>query len=93
MNLQFDWDPIKAKLNASKHQISFEEACRIFDDPLFITVLDQEHSDDEYRYISIGLSNRSRLLLVAHTDRNGSIRIISARKVTKNERRFYEEGQ
>jgi uncharacterized DUF497 family protein len=55
--------------------------------------LDVEHSDDEERYITLGLSQRNRLLLIAHTDREGAIRIISARKATKNERGFYEEAQ
>jgi hypothetical protein len=69
--------------------VSFEEAGTIFDDPLFITFLDEEHSIDKERYITIGLSERERLSLVAHTDRQGHIRIISARKATGNEQRFY----
>jgi Uncharacterized protein conserved in bacteria len=56
------------------------------------TVIDEEHSSDEERYITIGLSNMNRLLLVAHTERNEGIRIISARKATKNEEKFYEEA-
>ncbi|MEA3396079.1 MAG: BrnT family toxin [Chloroflexota bacterium] len=92
MNLEFEWDPLKAKINLQKHQVSFEEAFTIFDDPLFITFLDEEHSIDEERYITIGLSQRQRLLLVAHTNHQGHIRIISARKATRNEQRFYEEG-
>ena len=92
MNLDFEWDPPKAKINLQKHQVSFEEAGTIFDDPLFIIFLDEEHSIDEEHYITIGLSRRQRLLLVAHTNRQGHIRIISARKATRNEQRFYEEG-
>jgi uncharacterized DUF497 family protein len=93
MNQQFEWDPVKARLNSAKHGISFEEASTVFDDPLFITFLDEEHSTDEERYITLGLSKSNALLLVAHTDREGTIRIISARKATKNERRFYEEAE
>ena len=93
MNQQFEWDPVKARLNLTKHEISFEEASTVFDDPLFITFLDEEHSTDEERYITLGLSNSNTLLLIAHTDREGTIRIISARKATKNERRFYEEAE
>jgi len=91
MTLQFEWDPNKATRNVEKHQVSFEEAATVFDDPLFITVIDEEHSVEEERYITIGLSQRGRLLLVAHTDRAGRIRIISARKATKREERFYAE--
>ena len=82
----------KAASNLKKHRVSFGEASTIFDDPWFVTFLDEEHSMDEDRYITIGLSTRSRLLLIAHTDRGGQIRIISARKATSNERKFYEEG-
>jgi uncharacterized DUF497 family protein len=91
MSLRVDWDPDKATSNLRKHQVSFEEAGSVFDDPLLITFLDLQHSYDEDRYITIGLSNLNRLLLIAHTDQNGLIRIISARKVTNNERRIYEE--
>ena len=92
MNPQFEWDPEKAKVNLQKHQVDFEEACTLFDDPQFIAFLDEEHSADEERYITIGLSNKNRLLMVAHTDRNNHIRIISARKVTKHEEKFYQEA-
>lgn len=88
-----EWDTDKAKANLRKHTISFEEACSVFSDPILITVLDEEHSFDEDRYITIGLSNQNRLILVAHAERRGVIRIISARKVTKNEQKFYTEGQ
>ena len=93
MKVTVEWDPVKAEANLKKHRVSFEEASTVFDDPLFITFLDVEHSIDEERYITLGLSRRSRLLLIAHTDREGAIRIISARKATKNERRFYEEAE
>jgi uncharacterized DUF497 family protein len=92
MKPHFDWNPEKAKANLRKHQIDFEEASTIFDDPQFITFLDEEHSADEERYITIGLSNKNRLLMVAHTERNDQIRIISARKVTNREEKFYQEA-
>ena len=92
MSLQFEWNPEKAKSNLKKHQVNFEEASTVFDDPMFITFLDEEHSLDEERYITIGFSRSNRLLLVAHTDHQGQIRIISARKATKHEQKFYEEG-
>jgi uncharacterized DUF497 family protein len=93
MKPRFEWNPDKADRNLRKHGISFEEAGTVFDDPLFITVLDEEHSVDEERYITVGLSGMGRLLLIAHTDRQGAIRIISARIATKRERRFYEESR
>lgn len=93
MKVIVEWDPVKAEINLKKHQVSFEEASTVFDDPLFITFLDVEHSDDEERYITLGLSQRNRLLLIAHTDREGIIRIISARKATNKERRFYEQAE
>ena len=72
MKVTVEWDPVKAEINLKKHQVSFEEASTVLDDPLFITFLDVEHSDDEERYITLGLSQRNRVLLIAHTDREGS---------------------
>lgn len=89
----FEWDPEKAQRNIRKHDVGFDEASSVFEDPIFITVLDEEHSDDEERYITIGFSNKTRLLLVAHAERGNQIRIISARKATKNEEKFYEETE
>lgn len=89
--LQFEWDPEKAEKNLKKHGVSFEEASTIFYDPQFISFLDEEHSADEERQITIGLSAKSKLLMVAHTERGKRIRIISARKATKNEEKFYNE--
>jgi uncharacterized DUF497 family protein len=88
----FEWDPDKAEKNISKHDVDFDEASSVFDDPMFITFLDEEHSIDEERYITIGSSNKGRLLLVAHAERSDRIRIISARKATKNEEKFYQEA-
>lgn len=92
MRPQFEWNPEKAKVNLQKHQVDFEESKTIFDDPQFITFLDDEHSTDEERYTTIGLSNKNSPLIVAHTDCNDHIRIISARKVTKHEEKFYQEA-
>ena len=92
MTTRFDWDLEKARSNLKKHQVDFEEASTVFDDPQFITFLDEEHSTDEERYITLGLSNKGRLIMAAHTERNNPIRIISARKATKNEEKFYQEA-
>jgi uncharacterized protein len=89
---QFEWDTDKAAKNWRKHEVEFEEATTVFADPMFITVIDAEHSEDEERYISIGLSTLGRLLLVSHTDRAAKIRIISARKATRKEAKFYAEA-
>ena len=93
MSLRFEWTPDKAANNFKKHEVSFEEAATVFDDPAFITLLDEAHSYDEERYLTIGLSSANRLLLIAHTEREEQIRLISARKATKNERQFYEEDR
>lgn len=89
MKPEFEWNKDKAEKNVVKHHVSFDEAMSVFDDPIFISVVDEEHSIDEERYISIGLSKNGRLLMVAHTDRDGRIRIISARRTTKKEEEFY----
>ncbi|RJP80753.1 MAG: BrnT family toxin [Candidatus Zixiibacteriota bacterium] len=90
--MQFEWDPTKAHTNLIKHGVSFEEATTVFGDTLSLTVTDPIHSTGEARYITIGLSKLSRLLVVAHSDRGDRIRVISARPATKGERRTYEEG-
>ena len=91
MGLKFEWHKKKAAQNLRKHNVSFDEAKTVFDDEMFISVVDEEHSDDEERYITIGMSFLARLLMVAHTDREKRIRIISARKATKHEEDFYTE--
>jgi uncharacterized DUF497 family protein len=93
MPLKFEWDPEKAEHNLDKHRVSFPEAATVFADPLSMTFYDPDHSVDEERYITIGHSGSDQLLMVAHTDREDSIRIISARKATRRERRSYEEQQ
>ena len=87
----FEWNADKAARNVEKHRVSFEEAATVFDDPLFITFVDDEHSTNEERYITIGMSKRGRLLMLAHADRGNRIRIISARRATKKEEQFYAE--
>jgi len=89
--MNFEWDPRKAESNLRKHALSFSEAVTIFNDELSITVSDPDHSKEEDRYITIGWSNRARLIMVSHTDRNNRIRIISARELTQTERKAYEE--
>lgn len=83
--LIFEWDPKKARRNLEKHGISFEEASTVFGDPNAITIYDDEHSDDEDREITIGFSAKVRIIVVSHTDRDGKIRIINARKATRTE--------
>ena len=92
MASEVGWDPAKANRNIGKHGVTFEEASTVFDDPLLITVIDAEHSIGEDRYITIGRSHQDRLLLVAHADPMGRIRIISARPVTRREEQFYAES-
>jgi uncharacterized DUF497 family protein len=92
MKYNFDWDDEKAKTNLKKHRVDFDEASTVFGDPLFISFLDEEHSIGEERFITIGLSIKKRLLIVAHTERAERVRIISARKATKNEENFYSEA-
>ena len=88
--MQFEWDPKKAKQNIRKHGISFDEAVTVFYDPLSATFDDPDHSLEEQRYITIGLSSQNHLLLVAHAERGEPIRIISARPATAHERKKHE---
>ena len=88
--MEFEWDPLKAEDNLKKHGVDFTEAATVFGDPLSITYSDPDHSLDEDRYIIIGSSSANRLLIVAHTDRDESTRLISAREVTSRERKLYE---
>lgn len=90
--MNFEWSLEKAALNLKKHDISFQEASTVFNDPLSVTFPDPDHSISENRYVIIGISRFGQLLVVAHTDREDRARIISARKATRKERRFYEEG-
>jgi uncharacterized DUF497 family protein len=90
--LLFDWDPIKARKNINIHGVSFDEASTAFKDILSLTIYDPLHSDEEDRFILIGNSHKNRLLVIVHTERGDTIRTISARKITKNERKQYEEN-
>jgi uncharacterized DUF497 family protein len=89
--MNFEWDPRKAEVNLRKHGISFTEAGTVFGDELAVTIPDPDHSDEEDRTITIGWSNRGRLLMVSHANRGDKIRIISARELTPRERKAYEE--
>ena len=90
--MEFEWNSDKADLNLRKHSVSFQEAATVFNDSLSTTFPDPEHSIGENRYVIIGLSGYGQLLVVSHTDRRDRVRIISAQKATRQERRFYEEG-
>ena len=89
--MQFEWDPEKDKQNQAKHGVSFAEASTVFGDPFALTIDDPDHSVAENRFLTTGYSNRQRLIIVAHTDRDHGIRLISARNVTATERNVYEE--
>ncbi len=90
--MEFEWDEKKAHTNTRKHGVSFHEAATVFGDPLAITFPDPAHSADEHRFLTFGLSQSHRLIVVTHTDRDQKVRIISARFMTRYERRIYEEG-
>jgi hypothetical protein len=89
----FEWDPNKAAQNLRKHGVSFHEATTVFGDPLSLTYQDPDHSLQEQRFITIGMSEAGWLLLLAHSDRGERIRIISARKASRRESATYEEEQ
>ena len=91
MALNFAWSSEKAGKNLAKHEVSFEEAETVFGDPLGRIVTDPRHSEEEERYVLLGLSHRQRLLAVMFTERAEQVRIISARQATRRERRDYEE--
>lgn len=92
MAIKFEWDPRKARRNLRKRGIDFDEASTVFADTLSISISDPSHSQDEERWVTMGLSNRRRLLIVVHTEEGEMIRIISARTADRFERRKYEEG-
>lgn len=91
--MQFEWDPQKAAANVKRRRISFDEAASVLDDLLSTTYPDEAHSEEEMRFLTIGASRRGRVLVVAHTERNDTIRIISARRATRREREFYEQSK
>jgi uncharacterized DUF497 family protein len=90
--MKFEWDPRKAEINLRKHGVSFDEAASVFLDRLALSGPDPDHSIGESRYITFGVSRLGRLLSVSHTYRPGAIRIIMARRMTRGERKTYEEG-
>ncbi|MDR4496651.1 MAG: BrnT family toxin [Candidatus Scalindua sp.] len=90
--MEFEWDPDKSKANFKKHGISFHEAATVFGDSLAITFNDPDHSIREHRFLTFGYSRMNQLLVVVHMKRHGKIRIISARRATRQERKIYEEG-
>ncbi len=92
MNLIFEWDEEKADNNLRKHGVTFDEAKTVFRDSFLMTYPDPEHSHCEDRHLSIGCSEKGRILILIHTERNENIRIISCRKASRKERRLYEQG-
>jgi uncharacterized protein len=90
--LEFDWDAQKAKISLRKPDVTFQEASSVFGDALAITFQDPDHSTTENRYLTFGLSQSGRLLVVSHTNRSDKIRIISSRLMDRKERIIYEEG-
>lgn len=95
---EFNWDPAKAASNLRKHGVSFEHAATIFEDPLMLPIPDEDHSEFEQRWITMGRTLDGRILVVCHTDprtdgHKTSVRLISARLATRNERRQYESGE
>ncbi len=90
--MEFEWDPAKAAENQRRHKVGFDEAATVFGDPLAITFPDPDHSASEERLLTFGLSRQNRLLIVSHTTRHPRIRVISVRRMSRRERKIYEEG-
>jgi len=88
--MKFDFDPVKATSNLQKHGVSFEEGMTVFNDPLALTINDPVHSEREFGCLTIGMSDRYRLIVVSHTERNRQVRLISVRLATRQERKEYE---
>ncbi len=96
MQYNFEWDPVKAKINWKKHKVRFEHAATVFRDPLAISIFDNEHSDYEDRWMTLGVSSTGNVLVVHHTFNeieasNANIRIFSSRKATNREKQEYIE--
>ena len=91
VSVRYEWDEIKAKRNVEKHGVSFEEAATVFTDTLSLTIADLLHSFEEKRFVIIGEAATGDLLVVVHTHRQDTIRIISAREATRREKRNYED--
>ena len=93
MGYEFEWDPAKAAGNLKDHKVSFDEASTVFGDPLTMLMSDPDHSEEEERYLLLGVSVQGRLLVVSFAERPPKTRLISAREATRRERRQYEEGE
>jgi len=89
--VRFEWDLGKAVRNLEKHRVSFDEAVTVFYDPFAATFDDPDHSGGEKRFITVGYSAKNRLLVLCHTERRGTVRIISARRGTRYERKRHEK--
>ena len=89
--MDLEWDAEKARRNAAKHGVTFDEAATVFSDPFELTVFDPDHSTAEDRYVSVGTSGSGNLLVVGYTERRGKIRLIFARRATMREQMDYEE--
>jgi len=92
--IRFEWDSAKERANIKKHGVSFDEACSVFYDDFAVQFFDEEHSSDEDRFLMLGISSKSRMLMICHCQRESGdvIRIVSARKATRNESKFYAGG-
>ena len=95
---EFDWDPAKAASNLRKHKVGFKLAATVFQDPFMQSILDEDHSEFEQRWITVGRARDGRLLVVSHTDAQTegdktSVRLISARPATRNEQRQFESSE
>ena len=90
--MRIDWDPKKARANLRKHKVSFEEAATALNDPMGATGPDPDHSTGEHRFITFGVSDAGRILVVSHADAGEIVRIISARVASRGERKIYEKG-
>ncbi len=98
MQYNFEWDPAKARENLRKHRVSFERAAQVFLDPLMISIYDEEHSEEEERWVTLGMDRNHVLLVVVHTfeeidSESAMVRLISARKATKYEENQYHAGK
>ena len=89
--MEFEWDPDKALRNIRKHGVPFREAAMVFNDKFAITVYDDTHSDQEQRFVTLGMSDIGRVLVICHTVIGENVRLISARKATRHERKLYEK--
>ena len=91
--MRFEWDSDKAISNFAKHGVAFDEASTVFGDLLATTVLDADHSIEEERWLTTGVSIHGRILIVWHANRSGAVRLIGARQATSYERKIYESGE